>query len=486
MSTNIYKDALENLETHTNVAIHSIYKDTDAQMSQSGGDREITRSLLLSGSEAFEELISRAEDEGWDFEGGIYQRLYCGRVAGNIDKDGYSRRDDNTNGDGDEAHEGNLDKNACNHQDDNTNGDGDEAHEGNLDKNGYSRRDDYTNGDGDEAHEGNLDKNAYNHQDDNTNDVDDEAIAENSRLETIEIYSKTPRLIILGGGHIALPLVKIANEVGFKTVVYDDRPAFANNARFPEAHEVIMDDFTRMMDRLKITEHDYICIITRGHKHDSECLRSILDGVLPHYIGMIGSKRRVAIVMQSLIDDGYDANVVKSIHSPIGLRIGAVTPSEIAISILAEIIEIRRNPKNRNENEAVMNRYKDETINIIHADGTADTAVIPAGHRRAIVGMEDETLHFLADHADEVDAILTILSTDGSVPRDAGAKMAMTYTGKTFGSIGGGCSESAAMAKAREIIRNGGYEMITVDMSDTAEDDGMVCGGTMQVMIEKL
>jgi xanthine dehydrogenase accessory factor len=90
----------------------------------------------------------------------------------------------------------------------------------------------------------------------------------------------------------------------------------------------------------------------------------------------------------------------------------------------------------------------------------------------------------LAKHGDEADALITILSTQGSVPRETGAKMAMTYEGKTVNTIGGGCAESDVMAQARSVIRNGGYAVVTVDMRDTAEEDGMVCGGTMRVIVE--
>ncbi|MDR1953042.1 MAG: XdhC family protein [Clostridiales Family XIII bacterium] len=275
-------------------------------------------------------------------------------------------------------------------------------------------------------------------------------IEDETGLIVVERYLPKPRVIILGGGHIALALTKMAKLTDFDVVVFDDRPMYANPGRFPEADEVICDDFSRVSDRLRVRETDYVVIVTRGHKHDTECLEDVLRGVSPVYTGMIGSKRRVAIVLKQLEERGYAKEDLDRVHTPIGLRIGAVTPAEISVSILSEIIQVKRMEHGATESR------------------TADIEII----------------EWLAAHGDEADALITILSTHGSVPRETGAKMAMTYEGRTVNTIGGGCAESGVMERARTIIREGGYEIVTVDMTDTAEEDGMVCGGTMRVVIE--
>ena len=277
------------------------------------------------------------------------------------------------------------------------------------------------------------------------------SFGEDGALTVRELYLPRPRLIILGGGHIALALTEMAKACGFAPLVYDDRPMFANEDRFPCADEVICDDFSRLFDRVKIRAADYVVIVTRGHKHDQECLEGVLKGEPPAYTGMIGSRRRVAIVMKQLEVAGYPKGRLGDVHSPIGLRIGAVTPAEISVSILAELIQVRR--------------------------------VKLAAEQGATCDLE--TASRLAERGENMDAIITILKTQGSVPRETGAKMGMSYEGTIIGTIGGGCAESGLMQDARAIIREGGWRMATVDMTDTAEEDGMVCGGQMTVLIER-
>ena len=275
--------------------------------------------------------------------------------------------------------------------------------------------------------------------------------SEDGSLTVVESYMPRPRMIILGGGHIALALTQMAKACDFYVVVFDDRPMFANDARFPFADEVVCDDFENLFSRLNIRKNDYVVIVTRGHKHDQECLEGVLKGEAPAYTGMIGSRRRIAIVMKQLEAAGYPKERLDDVYSPIGIRIGAVTPAEISISILAEIIEIKR---------------------VKYADAGSVTSDI-------------ETASSLASTMESSDALITILETHGSVPRETGAKMSMTYEGTIIGTIGGGCAESGIMQDARTVIREGGWKTVDVDMTDTAEEDGMVCGGHMTVLIEK-
>lgn len=264
------------------------------------------------------------------------------------------------------------------------------------------------------------------------------------------------RLIVLGGGHIALPLCEFAAKCGFRVTVADDRPAFANRERFPWAQEVVCDSFESSIARLNITPYDYVVIITRGHTHDADCLRAILPGQRPAYLGMIGSRRRVKGLLAMLAEEGYSQERIDHICTPIGLKIGAVTPEEIAVSILSELIAFRRMPEKAIDSPRYVNRSD----------------------------LDLDILDYLASNH-EPKAIVTVIQTKGSTPRGAGAKMAVSPSGDITGSIGGGCSEGAVVRDAIDIIGTGAYRTMVIDMTgDVAESDGMVCGGTMLVLIE--
>lgn len=274
----------------------------------------------------------------------------------------------------------------------------------------------------------------------------------------IEPFFPKPRLIILGGGHIAKPLVEFGNKVGFSVVVVDDRPSFANWNRFPEASQVICESFERAFDSLHIRISDFVVIVTRGHRHDGVCLRSTLK-YNPTYIGMIGSKRRVAAMMDEFLEEGYSKEQLDKVHSPIGLSIGAVTPDEIAISIIAEVIGVRRAIGN------VFDTNSNKKFNWPEFDA--------------------DVMKEISNISDTPRALITITSSKGSVPRKAGAKMILWQDGRIMGSIGGGCSEAGILTLAMDIIINRGFKIEHVDMTgEVAENEGMVCGGTMEVLIE--
>ena len=163
--------------------------------------------------------------------------------------------------------------------------------------------------------------------------------------QDLEIFLEPPpisvELVILGGGHIALPLCNLAKTLGYQVTVVDDRPSFANQVRFTRADRVICDDFVDAIERISITSKSFVVIVTRGHRHDKVCLQAVIR-IPAAYIGMIGSKRRVKALMAEIIDEGFAPEDVAKIHSPIGLDIGAETPEEIAVSILAEVINVHR------------------------------------------------------------------------------------------------------------------------------------------------
>jgi xanthine dehydrogenase accessory factor len=156
-----------------------------------------------------------------------------------------------------------------------------------------------------------------------------------------ELLEPQPQLMILGAGHIAVPLASFAHLLGFEVVVIDDRDKYANRERFPEADEVIAADFGETVQKLLITPFTYLAIITRGHTFDEEALRVLLRQE-PAYIGVIGSRRRVETVLRKLAGEGYDRERLSAVYAPIGMDIGSETPEEIALSIIAEIISVRR------------------------------------------------------------------------------------------------------------------------------------------------
>lgn len=158
----------------------------------------------------------------------------------------------------------------------------------------------------------------------------------------VEVQQRAPTLLIVGAGHIAVPLARLGKLLGFRVVVADDRPAFANRARFPDADEIIVDYFRPALRAFPVDHSTYIVLVTRGHQHDVECLLEVLDSPAAH-IGMIGSRRRVRAVFQLLSEEqGIPAEKFQRVHSPIGLDIGAETPEEIALAIAAEIVKVRR------------------------------------------------------------------------------------------------------------------------------------------------
>ncbi len=147
-------------------------------------------------------------------------------------------------------------------------------------------------------------------------------------------------LIVCGAGHIAVPLVRFARAVGFNATVLDDRPDFAHPSRFPDS-TVIAENFTTALRDLPLGPSAYVVIITRGHEHDVDCLMEILPKEAA-YVGLIGSRRRVRFVLEWMEEKGFSQQRLKEVFTPIGIPIGAESPEEIALSIVAELVCVRR------------------------------------------------------------------------------------------------------------------------------------------------
>jgi xanthine dehydrogenase accessory factor len=170
----------------------------------------------------------------------------------------------------------------------------------------------------------------------------------------IEPIEPSPELYIVGAGHVGFHLAKLANDVGFRVHVVDDREKFANRERFPHAAEVLAEDIPSWLARTRLPPHAYVVIVTRGHTNDLEALRALAPRDL-RYLGLIGSRAKVARIYDALTADQMPADVLKQVHAPIGLDIGAVTPQEIAVSILAELIAVKHGKvKSRNAAELSM------------------------------------------------------------------------------------------------------------------------------------
>src|SRR5438105_10421161 len=158
----------------------------------------------------------------------------------------------------------------------------------------------------------------------------------------VEPVIPPPHAFIFGAGHISKSLSKVAALAGFSTTIIDNRDAFANRQRFPEADEIFAEEYEEVFPKLPINETSYIIIVTRGHRDDMRMLRWAVD-TEARYISMIGSKRKVINVVNELEKEGVPRERMERIFAPMGFEIGAISPEEIAISVAAEMIAVRRN-----------------------------------------------------------------------------------------------------------------------------------------------
>lgn len=261
-----------------------------------------------------------------------------------------------------------------------------------------------------------------------------------------ERVARAPRLCVCGGGHVSLQLVRVMAMLGFEITVIDERAEFCNPARFPQANTLCM-PFEEGIRAFSPRPSDYFVIITRGHLYDRACLEQILRGKYA-YVGMIGSRGKVSKVFSHMLSSGeFTQEQIDSVHSPIGLPIGATTPAEIAVCIAAEIVSV----KNRDSGDS---------------------------------GWDDELLHAL-DSLENPAAMALIVTKSGSSPRAPGARMLVYPDGSIAGSVGGGDGEYEAIRHAVQAIESGkcGIYHCVMNNEDAAEE-GMVCGGVIDVFIQ--
>lgn len=292
-------------------------------------------------------------------------------------------------------------------------------------------------------------------------DLENSSAKENFKIEfrlpdgsrVIREFRRPARLILLGGGYVAQALCRLAARLEFAVSVVDDRAEFANDGCFPDAVETLCCGFEEGIKRLAPGKQDYVAILTRGHRWDADCLRTLLNGEQPFYLGMIGSRRRIRLLFEQLEQEGYSREFLGRIHAPIGLKIGAVTVDEIAVSILAELIQCRNTGNHQKEN--VLDQKNIDPVFLKQ---------FSSGERQMLAVVVERT---------------------GSAPVKTGAIMAVNEQGKTFGTIGGGCGEHLVLQQALEYLREGRDGLISVDLNNTmAEEKGMVCGGQMKVFLK--
>jgi xanthine dehydrogenase accessory factor len=157
----------------------------------------------------------------------------------------------------------------------------------------------------------------------------------------IDPLEPTPHLYIIGAGHVGSHLAKLAGDAGFRVHVVDDREKFASAGRFPTAEEIVVEPIPEWLHRADLPAAAYVVVVTRGHTHDLDAMRALAARDLK-YLGLIGSRAKVRRIADRLLEEGLPAECMDRAHAPIGLDIGAITPAEIAVSILAELIAVRR------------------------------------------------------------------------------------------------------------------------------------------------
>lgn len=265
-----------------------------------------------------------------------------------------------------------------------------------------------------------------------------------------ERLMQEPELVICGGGHISQELAVLADYLEYPYVVLDDREEFCSRERFPRAALCICGPFADGLTKRDFSGNAYYIIVTRGHRADLECLELILK--LPYgYVGMIGSRGKVAKTMAALEAKGFAREVLEAVHAPIGLRIGGQTPKEIAVSIVAQLIQ----EKNRENPSSYLDRSMVKAL-LRHEQGI----------------------------------LATIIGKRGSAPRGTGSRMLVGREGILCGTIGGGVVEYEAVKKAgllMDVLAEGRIATETYRVNeDSAAALGMWCGGEVDVLFEGL
>lgn len=259
-----------------------------------------------------------------------------------------------------------------------------------------------------------------------------------------EWFADSPHLVLLGAGHVSRALAKIAELLDFRLTVIDDRPEFASPEAFPDPASVICAGFDSLKTLLPEEDHVYYAVLTRGHQWDKHCVEAILSHSHSYaYLGMIGSRTKVQATFDALLTEGFRPEQIASIHAPIGLKIGGQTPAEIAVSIAAELVQLR--------------------------SSSASSCCSPRFRRKA-----------------SVPGILAVITEKkGSAPRGDGSMMFLSEEEELSGTIGGGAVEFQAIARMKDMLHSPGapVQIVSYDVSASESASlGMVCGGSVRVL----
>jgi xanthine dehydrogenase accessory factor len=180
---------------------------------------------------------------------------------------------------------------------------------------------------------------------------------------TVEIFVEPiltePVLIIMGAGHLGQAVANLAGPLQFRTVILDDREKFVNRERFPRADELIVADFSSALAGIEVNDNSYILVVTRGHRHDQVATEKALQ-TRARYVGLVGSRRKIKILVQSLLKKGLAPELFERLYAPIGLDIGSETPEEIAVSVMAEVISLRKGVHHRSDKQKFVLKLIDE------------------------------------------------------------------------------------------------------------------------------
>ena len=267
----------------------------------------------------------------------------------------------------------------------------------------------------------------------------------------VERFGAVPQIVVCGGGHVAVSVVRLAKLLGLPVLAMEDRTEYAQDLRDAGADTVLCLPFAQALEQVPGGAETYFVVVTRAHAFDVACLEQILQKPAA-YVGMMGSRGRAALVRRQLLEAGVDAARVEAVLAPIGLAIGAKTAEEIALSILAQIVEVK-NARPQTEGFA--------------------PALLAAMEQAAQNGQPA--------------VLATIIARHGSTPREVGSKMLLLPDGTTVGSVGGGIMEYRTRQAAAEMLAGHTASVQTVTFSaDGKNEDAAVaaCGGSMELLLE--
>lgn len=266
----------------------------------------------------------------------------------------------------------------------------------------------------------------------------------------VERFGAAPQLVVCGGGHVGASVVRLAKLLGLPVTALEDRPEFAEELRQAGADAVLCLPFAEGLAQIPGGQETYFVVVTRAHSCDIACLRSILQKPAA-YVGMMGSRKRAALVHTQLAELGLPQERIDDLHAPIGLSIGAKTAQEIALSILAEIVSVKNS------------RQQTEGFS-------------PA----LLAALEQQTAPAV---------LATIVGRHGSTPREEGSKMLVLPDGSAVGSVGGGIMEYRTQQLARELLEPGAAPCrLAAFTTEEASDAAAIaaCGGSMEVFLQRL